>query len=46
MKLEHFTRVIRDAWKSIEQERINSLIATMPDRIKELKKNKGRATHY
>ena len=37
---------IKEAWENIPMEVINRLVETMPTRVNELKKNKGKSTRY
>jgi len=37
---------IKEAWENIPMELINRLVETMPTRVNELKKNKGKSTRY
>ena len=46
MSHQTFKEVILAAWKSIDIQDINTLIESMPERLKTLKEKKGRSTRY
>ena len=41
-----FLEILKEAWESISPEIIETLIESMPRRLREVIKNKGYATHY
>ena len=46
MTRETLVEVLLDAWENIDIERSNTLIESMPVRIKEVLKNKGSSTRW
>jgi hypothetical protein len=46
MTRETFTKSIMDAWEDISIDRINTLVNSMPSRVSDLMKNKGKSTRW